>query len=369
MDLWSVGCILLELIFGHENFCGHWMSAYDYDNLQNPTLFQDAISTAVRALPEALEDLNREEPLSGELRSFLLQLLQLKSTDRPSAKSLLQQHPWFQSMRSNDHSLAVPPATTPIKGNPSTMLTSTTPPPMLHVGEAETSTRSYPHTIATSTVPVSRLAVGGPPPLMTSSSSTLLHGGGESVLPHAGSQTLLPPLANNPSSRPTSPLGGGGTMSPGRMSPMYLGPLPGSQTTPATTAINPTPGDPAALFGSQMSIKERRLYGEYAHAHPLTGLAETDSMTTEKRSSTPPHNALRKSLALSPRDGTGIATEAAPLSPNNHGNLNLPPILPGTPNVMKARKILRRGDELAQQAAGWEGSHPTTTHSPHPSMP
>jgi len=33
-DLWSVGCIMLELIMGHEQFCDVWMTSYDYDVLQ-----------------------------------------------------------------------------------------------------------------------------------------------------------------------------------------------------------------------------------------------------------------------------------------------------------------------------------------------
>lgn len=31
VDIWSVGCILLELVLGHERFCDMWMTAYDYE--------------------------------------------------------------------------------------------------------------------------------------------------------------------------------------------------------------------------------------------------------------------------------------------------------------------------------------------------
>jgi hypothetical protein len=30
-DIWSIGCILLELVLGHEKFCDLWMTAYDYE--------------------------------------------------------------------------------------------------------------------------------------------------------------------------------------------------------------------------------------------------------------------------------------------------------------------------------------------------
>jgi serine/threonine protein kinase len=39
-DIWSTGCILLELIFGHEKFCDLWMTAYDYEILQVSIIYQ-----------------------------------------------------------------------------------------------------------------------------------------------------------------------------------------------------------------------------------------------------------------------------------------------------------------------------------------
>ena len=52
-----IGCILLELILGHELFCMCWMSAYDYENIQCKERFQDGIVVAVRALPSELVDI------------------------------------------------------------------------------------------------------------------------------------------------------------------------------------------------------------------------------------------------------------------------------------------------------------------------
>ena len=39
-DIWSVGCILLELTLGHECFSSMWMTAYDYNLLSKPGMFQ-----------------------------------------------------------------------------------------------------------------------------------------------------------------------------------------------------------------------------------------------------------------------------------------------------------------------------------------
>ena len=41
-DIWSVGCILLELLFGHRKFIDIWMLAYDYEVLQDKELFTGA---------------------------------------------------------------------------------------------------------------------------------------------------------------------------------------------------------------------------------------------------------------------------------------------------------------------------------------
>lgn len=33
-DVWSLGCILLELVLGHDDFCRLWMTAYDREHLK-----------------------------------------------------------------------------------------------------------------------------------------------------------------------------------------------------------------------------------------------------------------------------------------------------------------------------------------------
>lgn len=38
-DVWSLGCILLELVVGHENFAQLWMSVYDVNVLSDADVF------------------------------------------------------------------------------------------------------------------------------------------------------------------------------------------------------------------------------------------------------------------------------------------------------------------------------------------
>ena len=86
-DLWSIGCIMLELIMGHEQFCEVWMSSYDYDTLQDKAKFSDEIDVAVRSLSEALE-------CTEMSMDFILKFLKLRSSERPSCSSMIS-HPWL----------------------------------------------------------------------------------------------------------------------------------------------------------------------------------------------------------------------------------------------------------------------------------
>lgn len=49
-DIWSVGCILLESLLGHEEFANSWMTAYSEDNLYDKKLFEAGIKDAVYKL-------------------------------------------------------------------------------------------------------------------------------------------------------------------------------------------------------------------------------------------------------------------------------------------------------------------------------
>ena len=91
-DIWSTGCILLELILGHEKFCDVWMCAYDYDILQDKERFSESISQAVETLSPHLES------FSPELYEFVSLFLKLRSSERPAIKKLLQ-HKWLEDFR------------------------------------------------------------------------------------------------------------------------------------------------------------------------------------------------------------------------------------------------------------------------------
>jgi serine/threonine protein kinase len=87
VDVWSVGCILLELVLGHERFCDIWMVAYDYDILQNKELFTSTITETVDQLPDLLN-------FSPDLNDFILRFLEMKPLKRPIIRSLAV-HPWL----------------------------------------------------------------------------------------------------------------------------------------------------------------------------------------------------------------------------------------------------------------------------------
>jgi serine/threonine protein kinase len=87
VDVWSMGCILLELLLGHEKFCDAWMSSYDYEVLLNKAKFAQAISETLRELPSVLT-------FSDNVKDFALQFLQVNSSSRPSLYSV-GGHPWL----------------------------------------------------------------------------------------------------------------------------------------------------------------------------------------------------------------------------------------------------------------------------------
>jgi serine/threonine protein kinase len=87
-DVWSLGCILMELIMGHEKFCDVWMTAYDYDILQDKEQFTSTIAETVEHLPDFLN-------FSSELNDFVMRFLELRSSRRPSVRTLAS-HPWLE---------------------------------------------------------------------------------------------------------------------------------------------------------------------------------------------------------------------------------------------------------------------------------
>merc|ERR1711991_650720 len=95
-DVWSIGCVILELILGHEKFCEHWMVAYDYERLQDSELFTKSIKFCVSNLETVFEkdDCNH---MSQQLSLFLMRLLEFDPSQRPTLNDL-HDDPWLSSI-------------------------------------------------------------------------------------------------------------------------------------------------------------------------------------------------------------------------------------------------------------------------------
>ena len=89
-DIWSVGCIVLELVMGHEQFCDVWMSSYDYDVLQDKAKFTDEINTTSLSLPDTLS-----VNFPTKLCSFLIEILKVRTSERASTEDVIA-HEWLE---------------------------------------------------------------------------------------------------------------------------------------------------------------------------------------------------------------------------------------------------------------------------------
>ena len=86
-DIWSCGCILLELVLGHEQFCEVWMNAYDYEVLQEKQQFIREIDSTVERLAANLD-------FSNALNDFVLTFLHLRASERPDISKIIT-HEWL----------------------------------------------------------------------------------------------------------------------------------------------------------------------------------------------------------------------------------------------------------------------------------
>lgn len=87
-DIWSCGCILLELVLGHEQFCETWMTAYNYEVLQEKQHF-------IREIDETLERLGATLDFSSALNDFILIFFHLRASERPDVSEIVK-HEWLQ---------------------------------------------------------------------------------------------------------------------------------------------------------------------------------------------------------------------------------------------------------------------------------
>jgi len=88
-DAWSVGCILLELTLGHDDFCSMWMAPYEGWVIQDEQLFE-------RSITNAIHEVDCISFKSNAMGDFLKQLLILNPGRRMKSANFLSQ-PWLVS--------------------------------------------------------------------------------------------------------------------------------------------------------------------------------------------------------------------------------------------------------------------------------
>jgi len=90
VDTWSIGCILLEMVIGSQNFCTTWMPAYEsaYADQNN---FRTSIAEALEMITEWL-------PGEEDVTDFLRKTLTMDPAHRWQADEL-SKHPWLQDFK------------------------------------------------------------------------------------------------------------------------------------------------------------------------------------------------------------------------------------------------------------------------------
>ena len=89
VDVWSVGCVLLELLLGHERFCDVWMASYELEVMRDKNRFHEDVTASVNYLPQVLD-------YSSELVDFVVAILTVDSKERPTSAKACQ-YDWVKS--------------------------------------------------------------------------------------------------------------------------------------------------------------------------------------------------------------------------------------------------------------------------------
>ena len=87
-DIWSFGCITLELVLGHQKFCDHWMRAYEHKFIRDKARFATEMTQTVSNLENVLK-------FSDDFVDFLLKILVIRSSGRMTIPTMLK-HPWLR---------------------------------------------------------------------------------------------------------------------------------------------------------------------------------------------------------------------------------------------------------------------------------
>lgn len=95
-DTWSIGCVMLELTRGHDEFCRIWMTSYDYEILQNEQQFRCSLNRAVTEVHKKYtrNEFSEDGGGSEELDIFLKSILVVDPTHRLRTSEMLE-HPWL----------------------------------------------------------------------------------------------------------------------------------------------------------------------------------------------------------------------------------------------------------------------------------
>ncbi|EQC31992.1 CAMK/CAMKL protein kinase [Saprolegnia diclina VS20] len=96
-DVWSLGCILLELLLGNTFFLSVWMTAYSLDVLGDRALYRDTIHANLAKLRDAL-DAPAMQLYSPPIKELLLLMLDASTKTRLGIQDVYE-HPVFEAQR------------------------------------------------------------------------------------------------------------------------------------------------------------------------------------------------------------------------------------------------------------------------------
>ena len=124
LDVWSAGCILLEMYLGHSVFQQRWMTAYKMQHFKEKSLFAQKLNESLKAVMRIIEE-GREAlsynkykqdgeqhiyDFSESAKDLLLKLLYADSNRRLNIAQVLS-HPWVKAKHHNTPtSLPKPPS-------------------------------------------------------------------------------------------------------------------------------------------------------------------------------------------------------------------------------------------------------------------
>eukprot|EP00943_MAST-04B_sp_MAST-4B-sp1_P007267 g7267.t1 len=93
-DMWSIGCVFLELVLGHHNFEQVWMPAYNTSHFKDPDTFLEKIKDMMPHARSAVKARMKKKLLNGAGEDLLFQMLELDPTKRRGAQDSYT-HRWI----------------------------------------------------------------------------------------------------------------------------------------------------------------------------------------------------------------------------------------------------------------------------------